>query len=299
MADHDQVQTARRVAARVLRFVPASACAWAASSRLAVLAKLGRAGLQDRRVRVRRGAATGCTMNVGWGDTAMCLGTYETEVQRRLSREVRRGDVVFDIGSHVGFFALIAARSVGPTGVVVAFEPHPTNLELLRGNLEANRVSNVRVVDAAVGATSGTVELHIAGVAARHRVGEAGESSESIDVRMVTIDDLVDRGACPPPTLVKLDVEGHELAALVGMAAVLDRHRPKVLVEIDGADRDELEANMDEIRRLLEPLGYRGTTLPDSYRHIDAEVDHVLFTVRPSIEGEGDEWTTSRAGSVS
>src|SRR3989338_7804834 len=89
------------------------------------------------------------------------LGTHEMPVQRALAREVQPGWTVYDIGAHVGFFTLALARQVGAGGRVLAFEPLPANLSVLRENLAMNPAvsANVQVIEAAVARESGRASL--------------------------------------------------------------------------------------------------------------------------------------------
>ena len=79
---------------------------------------------------------------------------YEVEEVAAVRRLVRPGDLVFDVGAHVGFYTTMFSRLVGD-GAVVAFEPDVINLELLQRNLERNRARNVVVRSQAVSDASG------------------------------------------------------------------------------------------------------------------------------------------------
>ena len=72
-----------------------------------------------------------------------------------LVRELKAGDVFFDLGAYVGPYTLLASRLVGEGGRVVAFEPDPATRDLLDRNLAANGASNVTVVPSAVGRAAG------------------------------------------------------------------------------------------------------------------------------------------------
>ncbi|HEX6832536.1 MAG TPA: FkbM family methyltransferase, partial [Rudaea sp.] len=78
------------------------------------------------------------------------LGSYEYDKQRLFARVARSGDVVFDIGANVGFYTLLAATCVAPTGRVVAFEPMPSNVKRIHQHLKLNRIGSVHSVEAAV-----------------------------------------------------------------------------------------------------------------------------------------------------
>lgn len=156
---------------------------------------------------------------------------YENAVMVRLLRRLLRpGDVYVDGGASIGQLALVASRSVGPSGHVYAFEPQPRALERLRENLTLNETVNVTVVprgcwDAAGTATlydfaGGAIDLPSMGRRPDREV--AGETA----IETVRIDEVV----LPPAKLIKLDVEGAEWAGLRGAERLLSGPEPPHLL---------------------------------------------------------------------
>src|SRR5690348_14247261 len=92
---------------------------------------------------------------VGAGVHSCWIGVYERRKQAELARVLRPGTCFLDVGAHAGLYTLLAARLVGPTGSVVAIEPLPSNVRILRRHLELNRLHNVTVIEAAAGAKAG------------------------------------------------------------------------------------------------------------------------------------------------
>jgi FkbM family methyltransferase len=168
---------------------------------------------------------------------ALASGNLETSVQEALVRHLPSGGVMYDIGANLGFFAMLGARLVGAEGRVYAFEPAPDNAEAIARNAELNLLENIVVVPRAVSSRAGTARLLIVDDQSWSRLEEYGEhpaTERVIDVETVTIDELVGSGELPPPALVKIDVEGAELAVLAGMRATIDRHRPAIVCELHG-----------------------------------------------------------------
>ncbi|MCS7276721.1 MAG: FkbM family methyltransferase [Dehalococcoidia bacterium] len=131
--------------------------------------------------------------------------------------ELRPGHTVVDVGAHVGYYTLMAARAVGPRGTVYALEPAPAEARLLLWNVARNGHANVRVVPRAAGDRRGRVTLSLSGISSMHSLGrhdEAGPWRGSVRVPMVTVDGLL-RGR--PVDVVKMDVEGAEPLVLKGM----------------------------------------------------------------------------------
>lgn len=212
----------------------------------------------DRPRRVLSGPLRGAYWLPSSASHGCWLGTYERRHQRLLSRLVKRGSVVFDVGAHVGFFSLLAARLAGSEGHVVAFEPLPCNADQLQRHVTYNQLSNVRLLRVAVGERSGTAAF------AAHEessMGSLADNGRPVDI--VAIDDLVAAGEIPLPDVVKVDVEGAELRVLHGGAATFARRRPALLLAAHGWRQ------WTECCRLLTDWGYRVTTERDGERDGD------------------------------
>lgn len=182
-------------------------------------------------------------------------GEVEREVQDALARHVVPGAVVYDVGSNVGFLALLSARLAGPRGRVFAFEPDPEVARRLRENVAQNGFANVEVLERAAWSTSGRVSFARADQATTPDLGLGRVTPEATgtSVEAIALDDLIARGA-PPPDLIKCDVEGAEGEVLKGAAKILGEHRPIVIVEL----HSEFGAGpVEESRKILESFGYR------------------------------------------
>ena len=181
-------------------------------------------------------------------------GDHEPWLQNLLQSELRPGDCYYDVGAHSGFFCLIAARILGPSGTVVAVEPDPANISLLRANIERNRLTQASVVQAAIWSETGEVAFQAEpdasnGTKGRVLRGAAPSTARSL-VPAVRLDDLVFQQGKPAPDLIKMDVEGAEWEALHSASRVLSEVKPKVFCEVHDP------AQMDPIRLYLEGFGY-------------------------------------------
>jgi FkbM family methyltransferase len=178
----------------------------------------------------------------------MASGSYETWLLDTLVAACGdlRGRTIWDVGAFVGFQTLEFAALVGEGGQVVAFEPSALNRERIVANLERNPDLGERITLSALalsdrrgrsnmlfgpnvddGTSSGS-HLHDA------YAPEAKSVYDNFGVEMVstsTADDLVGSGELPPPDVMKIDVEGGEVAVLYGSTKVLTTHRPVALVE--------------------------------------------------------------------
>lgn len=195
------------------------------------------------------------------------LGSYEYHKQRLFARMARAGDVVFDIGANVGFYTLLAASRVAPSGRVVAFEPMPSNVKRIHQHLKLNRIDGVRVFEAAVSSTPGIARFAPHASNAMGRISDTG----SMEVTLVSLDDLSESGSIPDPNLLKIDVEGAELGVLHGASRLLARARPTILLATHGAEVHR------QCCAFLRDAGYELRPIDPSVATLDA-TDEVIAT---------------------
>jgi FkbM family methyltransferase len=181
----------------------------------------------------------------------------ETQSYQTFAAAIRPGDVVFDVGAHIGTYSILAARQAGADGLVVAFEPTPATRRYLRQHLEWNGVhERVTVREACCSDRSGTVEFFLGAEAfdAQNSLIANGRSTVQ-QLEATTIDEEVSRVG-RPPDLIKIDVEGAEQQVLLGAKWTLNSHRPKLLLSVHP---DRLPEGVTErgIVHSLEALGYR------------------------------------------
>lgn len=150
---------------------------------------------------------------------------YEKYQTKLFSEIVKKGAVIVDIGANIGYYTLIAAELVGENGKVFAFEPEPENYSLLVRNIEANGYKNVLPLRKAVSNRVGTTRLFLCpyGNKGWHRIYDSQDGWNSIEIETVTLDgffkDKEDR-----IDVIKMDVEGAEMAILQGMSHILKRN---------------------------------------------------------------------------
>ena len=141
--------------------------------------------------------------------------TWNTDEYDAFRRDVRAGDVVFDVGANLGAYTLLFAQWAGPGGRVFAFEPAPEPREGLTKLLDANGVSSrVTVVKAAVSAADGTATFFADGADGASRLVSSPHDG-ALTVPTVTIDSVC-RQEKVAPRLIKIDAEGAELDVLRG-----------------------------------------------------------------------------------
>ncbi|MBI5622172.1 MAG: FkbM family methyltransferase [Elusimicrobia bacterium] len=168
------------------------------------------------------------------------------------SAPVEPGATVVDVGAHIGTFALLAARMVGPSGRVVALEPSPATLELLRRNVALNGLSWVKVHPVGAAEAEGTAELFTASGLDNPAADTLSPTPgrRGVMVRLARLDDVLAQEGCTRVDLLKLDVEGAELRALAGAPRTLALTR-RIVMEVHPP-----AAPLQEVRRVLEGAGF-------------------------------------------
>lgn len=238
------------------------------------IGKIAGQGIRHRPATIAHGAAAGLEIDIGESNPAYATGRNEQPVQDALCRLLSPGDVFYDVGANVGFFSLLAARLVGPTGRVVAFEPALDNVAVLAGNVRRNRADNVLISAEAVSHTTGVERLSLASFSGGHSLVRRSADGWAALVETVSLDDFAARRGVAAPDVVKIDVEGAEVAVLEGMSSLLTAGGPALIVEVDGSTSADHDAHLAEIAPLLERFGYRMSHLAGSYEGIDWAVSH-------------------------
>ncbi len=179
----------------------------------------------------------------------------ETDYTAAMIADLRKDDVLFDVGANVGMVALHAAKICQ----VVAFEPDPYYGGRLKNNMALNPNRPFTIESVAVSDKDGSLTLHTEGGAGTSPslVRQRGETA-SVVVSGRSLDSLIAEGRLPRPTVIKLDIEGAEILALRGGLGLLSGpNRPRALyVELHDTFLGGFESSADEVYELLREFGY-------------------------------------------
>ncbi len=156
---------------------------------------------------------------------------YEREQTTLFKKVVKEGMTVVDIGANIGYYTLIASKIVGVSGKVMSFEPEPSNLRLLLQNIEVNGCTNVEPLSYAVADKLARKRLYLSNPG-EHSLYTSGD--KYIVVNVIKLDSLIHQ-----VDVIKMDVEGAELPALIGMADLVKNNDVKLFTEFypDGFQR--------------------------------------------------------------
>ncbi len=157
-----------------------------------------------------------------WGQLAfLTTGATEPETLRLFERLLSSGDIVFDIGAHVGHHSLVAARAVGSKGTVYAFDPQPYNVDRICRNITLNKLRNIVSVCAAAGERDGFLRLPFQDARDRSRLSLARNGPNDlaiyVEVPIRRLDTFMAENHVTAGKLIKIDVEGYELEVIRGL----------------------------------------------------------------------------------
>ena len=246
-----------QVANSILRLVPVSWLEFASRNqwrvpRLRRLFAYGASLVKKRDGQILHGEGKGLWFNIANSHSGFLLGSHETDVQKILATVLRPGMAYYDIGANVGFFAVIAARMVGPQGRVICFEPLPDNAHQIDYNVRLNDFSNVSVRCEAAGGENRTEIFCTSAEPTWGKLATVGKSPDralgEIRVPVRTLDSLYAKERLPMPAVLKIDVEGAETEVLAGALEMLRAARPLIVMELHGTN--------DAVTAILDRLGY-------------------------------------------
>jgi FkbM family methyltransferase len=171
------------------------------------------------------------------------------------------GQVFVDAGANDGLFSLFAARRVGPTGQVWAFEPSRRELERLQRNAGLNHLGNVRTFPVALSDENGSALLRVAEDehAGQNTLGQFAYDTGLLRqdrVALQRLDDLAGAEGLSRLDVMKIDVEGAELAVLRGAEKLIRKFHPVLLVEANDAALRHQGSSSQVLADYLRSCGY-------------------------------------------
>ncbi len=209
---------------------------------------------------IQEGIGRGLRFNSGGSAARFIIGSSQFLEQLALRALITEGMNFYDIGANVGFFAVIAARLLGPSGRVICFEPLPRNFRQLRYNSGLNGFNNIEVIEAALGNFDGETEFWTSAEPTWGKLAGTGKYPDKmngrIKVALKRLDAIIEEASLPPPDVIKIDVEGAEVDVLKGAMKTLSKYRPSLLIELHGTN--------EAVGNLLWQASYKSAVIGDS-----------------------------------
>jgi FkbM family methyltransferase len=187
----------------------------------------------------------------------------------------KEGEVLVDVGPHIGKYAISAAKKIGNTGQVIALEPHPITFKVLRKNIKINHLKNVTALNVAAWKEPAILKFYPGDTPAQFSVRKAG-LNKTIDVEAKRVDDVLIRELkLNRVDWVKLDVEKAELEVLEGLTETLRLFKPKIFVE-------GWAKNINEVKALLKTSDYQLIAISDIINSKDELCVYYLGVPNPN-----------------
>ena len=227
-----------------------------------------------------------------WGVSKHILkhGDYDVEICKTLLRILPKGARCLDIGANIGFWSCFLASELDATSVV-AVEPEPSNLRLLKKNVSLNDLNNkIRIIEAAADTCPGALDLYLSpDNAGDHQLYAADTSRTKVQVPVVRLDDVIDSAI----DFVKIDVQGYEWKALGGLEKTLTKNKGvKILMEYWPTGIQQSGGDPKHFRAWLTSLGFHFFAPEMNLKEVELDSlddllgngHHVdLILMRPSI----------------
>lgn len=278
----------KKILVRAIQLLPRRFVNWAGAAQFRypfiapVIRKIGRV-IRNNEIIISSGAAKGLRIHGQHGYPGYVLGTTEPEQQAWLVKNIKEGDVVYDIGANIGFFALLCAKLTGASGQVEAFEPNPICADACRSNIALNGFNHANVHDIALSDLEGEVSFYFPQNATA--VGRIlttqlqSEGGSTFNVRTDTIDNYIRKNGLRSPDLLIIDVEGHEIQVLEGAHDTIKRHLPVINCEVHWLG----VIFNNYFKEKLEPLGYRLEDLAKLPVSNDPQRWQAIMTCNPDL----------------
>ena len=206
-----------------------------------------------------------------------------------------RGKTVYDIGGHIGVLSVVFAKAVGPAGKVVVFEPNEENCSRIEGHIRLNALANVKLLRLGIADFKKEKQTIIVreGSTGTGSMSEALQSQiikekkfKQLNVSIDTLDGVMAAHGLPEPDFIKIDIEGMEYQALLGMSQIVRHFSPEFYIEIHGADDAGKGENIRRVTALFESWGY-------GLRHVETRQD--ITSGNSSLAKEGHIFCRRRA----
>jgi FkbM family methyltransferase len=176
-------------------------------------------------------------------DDLINMTIREDEIIERFTPKM--GDIVVDVGAHIGRYSIISSKRIGQNGKVVAIEAHPHNFEILNRNIKLNKLTNIITLNHAVYSKATKIKLYTRGQQLGHTIyntiitDRAKKEDGFVDINANTLDNLLQQNGINEVNWIKIDVEGAEFEVLKGAHNILSNSKDiAILIEVHNLSKD-------------------------------------------------------------
>jgi FkbM family methyltransferase len=162
--------------------------------------------------------------------------SHEPLTTHLMINELKQDMVCIDLGSNIGYYAVIQSNMIGESGKIFAIEPSPVNFPILKSNLENQKKNNFLAYNIAIGDKNEEMEFIISSKSNWSKIRMNNEKinpeDKIIKIAVKTLDSFVKENNITKIDILRMDVEGFEYNILLGANEVLEKFKPKLFIEI-------------------------------------------------------------------
>jgi FkbM family methyltransferase len=162
--------------------------------------------------------------------------SHEPLTTHLIINELKQDMICVDLGSNIGYYAVIESNLIGETGKIFAIEPSPVNFPILKSNLENQKKNNFLAFNIAIGDKNEEMEFIISSKSNWSKIRMNNEKinpeDKVIKIPVKTLDSFVNENNITKIDILRMDVEGFEYNILLGANKILEKFKPKIFVEI-------------------------------------------------------------------
>lgn len=154
----------------------------------------------------------------------------EKDILKLILKDINKSDVFYDVGANIGIYSMLIADKIGDENVV-AFEPHPNNVNHLQKNANINSYDDMSIIDYALFDSNKVQTIKETGIHPGEGEHYIDKNQGTLNIKTNTGDKLIDEFHLPKPDIIKIDVEGAEVRVLNGMLNSINDCR-YILIEV-------------------------------------------------------------------
>jgi FkbM family methyltransferase len=210
-------------------------------------------------------SVNGYSMFLDKGDsTGYSTKEYEKETTEIIKKEVKENNIVIDLGANIGYYTLLLSKIVGENGKVFAFEPEDKNFEILKRNVELNRLKNVVLIKKAVIDKVGEDNLYLdPKYIGSHVMYNEFIGKKPVKVETTTLDEFF-KDFKGKINFIKMDIDGSEIRALKGMTSLIKNNKIKMIADYAPSRIRETGSSPEEYLEIIKNLGFNYKLIKDN-----------------------------------
>lgn len=207
---------------------------------------------------------------------------FEKNELEFMSKVLRVGDILIDVGANIGLFSLIASKIVGQSGKVISFEPSPATFNRLQENISLNNLKNIDSRNIGLSNKKGILSLNVSenGFDAWNTFAKGDiedKFQKIVDVNVSTLDETLIDIDKAKISFIKIDVEGWEKFVFEGGKEFLKDYSPTVMVEFTEANTFAAGYHVHELFDIMVSLNYKWYRYEDGNLNLEKKRLHYPY----------------------